>query len=91
MRILSNECFDPAGADEVDVVFPYKSLMQGDESIGLEIVKQCKAACLKSPGNCILKVIIESGELKDPELITKASKICLDGKKCSFLVSFSIS
>mmetsp|Transcript_7219 Transcript_7219/g.8278 ORF Transcript_7219/g.8278 Transcript_7219/m.8278 type:complete len:281 (-) Transcript_7219:298-1140(-) len=68
-----------AGADEVDVVFPYKSLMQGDESIGLEIVKQCKAACLKSPGNCILKVIIESGELKDPELITKASKICLDG------------
>lgn len=63
------------GADEVDVVFPYRALMQGDESIGFELVKACKAAC---GDQVTLKVIIESGELKEPELIRKASEISID-------------
>ncbi len=63
------------GADEVDVVFPYRALMQGDESIGYELVKACKAAC---SDQVTLKVIIESGELKDPALIKKASEISID-------------
>ena len=54
-----------AGADEVDVVFPYKSLIAGDLEIGAYLVKNVKAAC----GDKSLKVIIESGELKTPELI----------------------
>lgn len=63
------------GADEVDVVFPYHALISGDETVGLELVKQCKAAC----GNdTLLKVIIESGELKSDELIAKASRIAID-------------
>ena len=33
------------GADEVDVVFPYRALMAGNEEVGFELVKQCKAAC----------------------------------------------
>jgi len=61
------------GADEVDVVFPYKALIEGDETIGYELVKACKAAC----GNILLKVIIESGELKTPELISRASEISI--------------
>ncbi|MBP8221875.1 MAG: deoxyribose-phosphate aldolase, partial [Aeromonadaceae bacterium] len=33
------------GADEVDVVFPYRALMAGNEQVGFELVKACKAAC----------------------------------------------
>ena len=61
------------GADEVDVVFPYRAFIEGNESIGYELVKACKAAC----GEKTLKVIIESGELKTPELIAKASQISI--------------
>lgn len=63
------------GADEVDVVFPYRALIAGNKQIGLELVKACKAAC----GDVMLKVIIESGELKTPELIKQASEISIDG------------
>ena len=49
------------GADEVDVTFPYRALMAGNEDVGFEMVKQCKAACGDTP----LKVIIESGELQN--------------------------
>lgn len=62
------------GADEVDVVFPYKALMNGDEKIGFDLVKACKQVCGK---NTLLKVIIETGELKTDELITQASEICI--------------
>ncbi|MGF1738134.1 deoxyribose-phosphate aldolase [Photobacterium satsumensis] len=61
------------GADEVDVVFPYRALMAGNEEVGFELVKQCKAAC----GDIMLKVIIETGELKTEELIKKASEISI--------------
>nr|WP_086940975.1 deoxyribose-phosphate aldolase [Thaumasiovibrio occultus] len=61
------------GADEVDVVFPYRALMAGNEEVGFELVKQCKAAC----GDVTLKVIIETGELKEDALIRKASEISI--------------
>lgn len=61
------------GADEVDVVFPYRALMAGNEEVGFELVKQCKEAC----GDILLKVIIETGELKTEELIKKASEISI--------------
>lgn len=63
------------GADEVDVVFPYKALIAGNETIGFELVQQCKAVC--QANNVKLKVIIESGELKTEELIRKASEIAI--------------
>ncbi|CAH0532817.1 Deoxyribose-phosphate aldolase [Vibrio stylophorae] len=61
------------GADEVDVVFPYRRLMEGDVECGFELVKQCKEAC----GDKLLKVIIETGELKTPALIRQASEIAI--------------
>lgn len=61
------------GADEVDLVFPYAALMAGDTSTGAEMVRACKAAC----GDKILKVIIESGELKTAALIRAASLIAI--------------
>ncbi|MCD4499183.1 deoxyribose-phosphate aldolase [Chromobacterium vaccinii] len=61
------------GADEVDVVFPYRALMAGNRDTGFELVKACKEAC----GGKLLKVIIESGELKDAALIRAASEISI--------------
>ncbi|AGQ38161.1 TPA: deoxyribose-phosphate aldolase [Mannheimia haemolytica] len=63
------------GADEVDVVFPYKALIAGNEQIGFDLVKQCKAVC--AANNVLLKVIIETGKLKSAELIRKASEISI--------------
>ncbi|MCG6363040.1 deoxyribose-phosphate aldolase [Vibrio fluvialis] len=63
------------GADEVDVVFPYRALMAGNEQVGFDLVKQCKAAC---GDTVLLKVIIETGELKEEALIKKASQICIE-------------
>lgn len=63
------------GADEVDVVFPYRALLAGNEEVGVELVKQCKEAC----GNILLKVIIETGELKTAENIRKASELAIQG------------
>ena len=63
-----------AGADEVDVVFPYRALMAGNAEVGAELVAACKEAC----GDVQLKVIIESGELKDPALIRQASLIAIE-------------
>lgn len=61
------------GADEVDVVFPYRALIAGNAEVGFELVKQCKAAC----GDILLKVIIETGELKEEALIKQASEIAI--------------
>ncbi|MET4692454.1 deoxyribose-phosphate aldolase [Endozoicomonas lisbonensis] len=63
------------GADEVDVVFPYRAFMDGNETVGRELVAQCKKAC---GDKVMLKVIIETGELKDPALIRRASDICIE-------------
>jgi len=80
-----NDCIDSAvnetleavklGANEVDVVFPYKALIAGNKNIGFELVKACKLAC---GSHVLLKVIIESGELVTPELIKQASEIAIN-------------
>lgn len=62
------------GADEVDVVFPYKALIAGDINVGFDLVEACKQTC---PKGVLLKVIIETGELKSEKLIKLASEICI--------------
>jgi len=63
-----------AGAQEVDVVLPYKALMAGDEAAVTQLLTAVRQAC---PG-LLLKVILETGELKTPELIARASQLALD-------------
>ena len=58
------------GADEIDLVYPYHLAMEGDFESGIEMVKAVKKTC---SSKALLKVILETGELKDPELIAKAS------------------
>ena len=63
------------GADEVDVVFPYRALIAGNSEIGKTMITACREIC----GSAVtLKVIIESGELKTDALIQQASEICIN-------------
>ncbi|HSH43301.1 MAG TPA: deoxyribose-phosphate aldolase, partial [Arenicellales bacterium] len=64
-----------SGADEVDVVFPYRALMAGDEAVGRELVEMCKAAA----ADATLKVILETGELAEPALIRRAAELAIEG------------
>lgn len=63
------------GADEVDVVFPYKALIAGNEQIGFDLVAACKSVCAEN--GVLLKVIIETGELQTEVLIRQASEIAI--------------
>lgn len=63
-----------SGAQEVDVVLPYKSLIAGDEAAVTRLLTAVRQAC---PG-LLLKVILETGELKTAELIARASQLALD-------------
>lgn len=64
-----------SGADEVDVVFPYRALLAGDMSAGPTLVRACKVAC----GRRMLKVILETGQLGSPPLIRRAADLAIEG------------
>ena len=57
-----------AGAQEVDVVFPYR-----DFDAAPTLLQAVRAAC----PDLRLKVILETGELQDPVLISRACRIAL--------------
>ncbi|PYB70231.1 deoxyribose-phosphate aldolase [Rhizobium wuzhouense] len=61
------------GADDIDLVIPYRALASGNETAVTDMVTAVKAAC----GNAILKTILETGELKDISLIRKASDLAI--------------
>jgi deoxyribose-phosphate aldolase len=63
-----------AGADEIDIVFPWRAHVDGDRETGSLIVAECKAACGDKP----LKAILETGELGDPLLIRELCLVALD-------------
>ena len=62
------------GANEIDVVLPYEKLLAGDTFY----VKEFLQACRDSTKDNVLKVIIESGELKTTKNITTASELAID-------------
>jgi deoxyribose-phosphate aldolase len=72
--VLDVEQIVQAGAQEVDVVLPYRSLMAGDERAASQLLNAVRNAC---PG-LLLKVILETGELKTPALIQRACRLSLD-------------
>ncbi len=63
-----------AGADEVDVVFPWRAFRAGQREPSAALVAGCRAA---SAGRK-LKVILETGELADAALIRAASDCALE-------------
>jgi deoxyribose-phosphate aldolase len=52
-----------AGADEIDLVFPWRSLREGDAEAGRSLVLAAREVC---NGEHLLKVILETGELLEP-------------------------
>jgi deoxyribose-phosphate aldolase len=64
------------GADEIDLVIPYKKLTAGDTQTALNYVSESKKAC---GTKAQLKVIIESGELKTEALIAQATELAIKG------------
>lgn len=61
------------GADEIDLVIPYRALMSGDEAAVTAMVEAVRHAC---PQSC-LKTILETGELKDRALIRRGSELAI--------------
>lgn len=61
------------GADEIDVVFPYKNFLAGEKDFSKKFIEECKKTC----GEKILKVILETGALIKPASISEASEIAL--------------
>jgi len=62
------------GADEIDLVIPYRKFIAGDENALSEMVAAVRKAC---PEPVLLKVILETGELKDKALIRRASELAI--------------
>ncbi|MBO3758588.1 deoxyribose-phosphate aldolase [Ciceribacter sp. L1K22] len=63
------------GADEIDLVIPYKALMGGNEQAVAEMVAAVRGVC---GSDALLKTILETGELKDAALIRRASEIAIE-------------
>ncbi len=62
-----------AGADEIDVVFPWKALCEGHSEDAQILLSASRMAC----PNQTMKVILESGELDEPALIRQAAEIAI--------------
>ncbi len=79
LEIVMEEIYQAvqAGADEVDVVFPYPMYLQGNKIGAYDFIRACKTACGHSAQ---LKVILETGALIDLAIIAEVShNVCLTG------------
>lgn len=65
-----------AGGTEVDVVFPWRALRDGQSGVGRQLVEATRAAIGE---DIALKVILETGELGDPSLIRAAATESIAG------------
>ncbi len=62
-----------AGAQEVDLVLPFASLLRGDERAVVDLLAAVRAAC----AGRVLKVILETGVLASDAAITRAAQLAL--------------
>jgi deoxyribose-phosphate aldolase len=63
-----------AGGDEIDLVLPWRAWAAGERSACIALV----AAVRRAHPTLTLKLILESGELRDQALIESASRMALD-------------
>lgn len=63
------------GADEIDVVLPYRDFLAGRID---DVVATLDAVRAAVPETRHLKVILETGELADPEIIRRAARLAID-------------
>lgn len=62
------------GADDVDVVLPYRSLLAGDVLRTVEVLDVVRSATAE---RAIMKVILETGELEDSAVIEQAAELAI--------------
>ena len=62
------------GADEIDLVIPYKALMRGDERVVRDMIGAVRDQIF---GARRLKAILETGELRQGDLIRRAGEIAI--------------
>ena len=62
-----------AGAQEIDVVLPWRALLAGDDAAVSKLLRGVRAAS----AGFTLKVILETGELQTPERIQHAARLAL--------------
>jgi len=63
------------GAHEIDLVLPYRALLRGEDAAAREMVVAVRSVCT---GGTLLKVILETGLLAEPEMIARASTLALE-------------
>jgi deoxyribose-phosphate aldolase len=63
-----------AGADEIDVVLPYRAWLNGDTEAAVDVL----AAVREETAGRVMKVIIESGELPGPSTIDRAAMLAIE-------------
>jgi len=63
------------GADEIDVVLPYRWFAAGDRSRADAVLTTARSV---TDGRALLKVILETGELVDAALIGEAARFAID-------------
>lgn len=62
------------GADEIDLVMPYRAFMAGDEAAARAMMVAIRTA---TANTALLKIILETGELEDAALIRRASDMAI--------------
>ena len=62
------------GADEIDLVLPYRAFLEGDVETASEMIDAVKATCAAAAR---LKVILETGMLAAPEAIDHAARLAI--------------
>jgi len=65
------------GADEIDVVLPYRAFAAGDVATAVALLDAVRLE-VPEDGDHVLKVILETGELVDPVTIDAASRAAID-------------
>lgn len=64
-----------AGADDIDVVLPYRAFLAGDVEYAARMIAEV-ASLIETPQ--LLKVILESGELGDPAVVAEAAALAIE-------------
>ena len=65
------------GADEIDVVFPFRAYLEGNHLAAGELVRLVAGVCHADSRPVILKVILETGVLADPDTIKAAAAVAV--------------
>lgn len=62
------------GADEIDLVFPYRAFLEGERDLAQDMVREVRAACEGK----VLKVILESGAFTDRHQLAEACLLIME-------------